>query len=155
MSSGDCGVKEEPVVGGNRPATSTLEPCRILVVDDNRDAATSFAMLLNIVGNITELAFDGVEALEKVALFKPDFVFLDIGLPQLNGYEVARRIRQELDEPRITLIAVTGWGQDEDRRRSKAAGFDHHLTKPVDFSTVQALLAKWNCPNADPAPAGV
>jgi CheY-like chemotaxis protein len=114
---------------------------RILVVDDNRDAAASLAMLLQLTGNQTETAFDGLAAIEVAASFKPDVVLLDIGLPGLNGYEVARRIRQEPWGKAVKLVAVTGWGQLEDRQRSKEAGFDAHMVKPVDHDLLAKILA--------------
>lgn len=113
---------------------------RILVVDDNKDAADSLGMLLRMMGNEVRIAQDGLEAVEAAAAFQPEVVLLDIGLPKLNGYDAARRIRNERGDD-VVLIAVTGWGQDEDRLRSKEAGFDHHLTKPVHESALQALLA--------------
>jgi len=116
-------------------------PLRILVVDDNRDAAESLAMLLDVVGNVTALAFDGEAAVAVAAEFRPDVLLLDIGLPGLNGYEVALAIRAQPWGGTIKLIALTGWGQDEDRHKSSAAGFDAHLVKPVDFDALQRLLA--------------
>jgi CheY-like chemotaxis protein len=114
---------------------------RILVVDDNRDAAASLAMLLQLTGNETETAFDGPAALDVAAAFKPDVVLLDIGLPGLNGYEVARRMRQEPWGKAVKLIAITGWGQLEDRQRSHEAGFDDHMVKPVDHDLLAKILA--------------
>jgi CheY-like chemotaxis protein len=121
---------------------SGLQPaCRILVVDDNRDAAESLAMLLRQVGHDTRTAHDGLEAIQAAATFRPDVVLLDIGLPKLDGYEVARRIRQRQWGKKMLLTALTGWGQDEDKRRSQLAGFDHHLTKPVDAVALMKLFA--------------
>jgi signal transduction histidine kinase/CheY-like chemotaxis protein len=114
---------------------------RILVVDDNRDSAESLATLLRLVGNDVRTAHDGAEALAVAAAYQPDLMLLDIGLPVLNGYEVARRLRTEPGYGRPVLVALTGYGSDEDRRRSLVAGFDHHLVKPVDFDTLQQLLA--------------
>jgi PAS domain S-box-containing protein len=113
---------------------------RALIVDDNIDAAVSLSLLLQLGGHITCLAHSGAEAVEIVAEFKPDIVLLDIGLPGMDGYEVARAIRRlpNLDQP--VLAAVTGWGTPEDRLRAKQAGFDEHLTKPVDISTIELLL---------------
>ncbi len=113
---------------------------RILVVDDNRDSADSLTLLLSMLGNEVHTAYDGQEAVEAAAAFQPEVVLLDIGLPKLNGYEAARRIREQAGGPHRVLIALTGWGQEEDRRRSKEAGFDHHLTKPVDFDDLKKLL---------------
>lgn len=116
---------------------------RILVVDDNADAAASLAMLLRYNGCETRVAYSGPAALEVVGEFHPEVVFLDIGLPGLNGYEVANRIRQELGLSRTVLIALTGWGSDEDRRRSHEAGFNYHLTKPVEATVVSDVLARF------------
>jgi PAS domain S-box-containing protein len=115
---------------------------RILIVDDNQDAADSLGMFLRIQGNHVKTAYDGLEAIRVAAEFRPDVVLLDIGLPKLNGYEVARRIRAQEDGYRALLIAVTGWGQEDDRRRSQAAGFDHHITKPIEFEVLQKILVE-------------
>ena len=114
---------------------------RILVVDDNHDSAESLAMLLSITGHETFTAHDGAAALDAAARHRPDVVLLDIGLPTLNGYEVCRRIREEPWGKEMVLIALTGWGQEEDRRKSHEAGFDGHLVKPVNYpALVGALL---------------
>ena len=113
---------------------------RILVVDDNHDSADSLAMLLTITGNETFIAHDGAAALDAASEHRPDVVLLDIGLPTLNGYEVARRIRSEPWGKEIVLIALTGWGQEEDRRKSQEAGFDGHLVKPVNYPALMTLL---------------
>ncbi len=115
---------------------------RVLVVDDNVDSATSLTMLLTAMGLQAESAQDGVEALEAAARFAPDTVLLDIGLPRLNGYEVARRLREGggAGGTRLLLVALTGWGQEEDRERARAAGFDHHLVKPVDLGQLARIL---------------
>jgi CheY-like chemotaxis protein len=113
---------------------------RILVVDDNRDAASSLALLLEITGNETNTAHDGAAALEAAESRRPDVVLLDIGLPTLNGYEVARRIRKQPWGKEMLLIALTGWGQEEDRRQSREAGFDGHLVKPVEYLELVSLL---------------
>ena len=117
---------------------------RILIVDDNRDGADSLAMMLQIMGNEIATAYDGQEGVTAAERVRPDVVLLDIGLPKLNGYEAARRIRQQPWSKYPVLIAVTGWGQDEDRRRSREAGFDHHLVKPVDPNVLMELLAGLN-----------
>src|SRR5581483_629934 len=114
---------------------------RILVVDDNRDAAASLGMLLRLMGNDVRTAHDGEEAVARADEFRPDVVLLDIGLPKLNGYEAARRLRDRPWGRRAVLIATTGWGQDQDRHRSRDAGFDHHLVKPVDPADLLRLLA--------------
>lgn len=115
---------------------------RVLVVDDNRDAATSMAMLLQLSGHQTEVAHDGASAIQTAASFLPDVILLDIGLPSMDGYEVARRVRAESWGKTVRLFAVTGWGQQEDRARSQAAGFDGHLVKPVDHAMLLKLLAE-------------
>jgi signal transduction histidine kinase len=113
---------------------------RILVVDDNVDAAESLAMLLTAMGNETVTAHGGLQALEVAAAYRPDVLFLDIGMPKMNGYEVSRRIRQQAWGKDIVLIALTGWGQEEDKRRSMEAGFDFHLIKPVCPEALEELL---------------
>lgn len=118
-----------------------LTACRILIVDDNRDAAVSLAMLLKIGGHDTQVAHDGVEAVAKTADFKPDIVLLDIGLPKMNGYDTCRAIREQPWRKDIVIVALTGWGQDEDRRKSSAAGFNGHLVKPVDHAALMKLLS--------------
>jgi PAS domain S-box-containing protein len=113
---------------------------RVLIADDNRDAAESLAMLLRMDGHEVTVAYDGPQALALLAQAQPDVALLDIGMPGLNGYEVARRIRQAPLGRGITLIAVTGWGQDRDKAQAHQAGFDHHFTKPVDPSRLSELL---------------
>lgn len=113
---------------------------RVLVVDDNRDAAESLGALVEALGHEARVVHDGASALDVAARWRPDLVLLDIGLPRLDGYEVARRLRAALG-PGVVLAAVTGYGRDEDRRRSRAAGFDHHLVKPVDVHVLERLLA--------------
>jgi CheY-like chemotaxis protein len=115
---------------------------RILVVDDNTDAASSLARLLEITGNKTQTAHDGLQALEAAEKFRPDVVLLDIGLPRLNGYDACRQIREQAWSKGMVLVALTGWGQDEDRRKSEEAGFDYHLIKPVDYAVLMKLLAE-------------
>jgi two-component system, chemotaxis family, CheB/CheR fusion protein len=111
------------------------------VVDDNRDAAESLAQLLQLSGQETYLAHDGLEAVEAAATFRPDVVLLDIGLPKLNGYDAGRRMRETAWGKDMVMVALTGWGQDEDRQKSAGAGFDAHLVKPVDPETLMTLLA--------------
>jgi len=114
---------------------------RILIVDDNRDNAESLALLLGITGNETYIARDGIEAIEAAAEHRPEVVLLDIGLPKLSGHDVCRRIRAESWGKDIVIIALTGWGQEEDRRKSQEAGFDGHLVKPVDYDELLELLS--------------
>lgn len=115
---------------------------RVLVVDDNRDAADTLAMLLTLCGYDTRTAHDGLRALDAAQLFRPQLVLLDIGLPQLDGHEVARRLRQQAWARQLVLVALTGWGQAPDRLASDAAGFDAHLVKPVDHGALLPLLAR-------------
>jgi len=116
-------------------------PLRVLVADDNRDAADSMQRILALFGHEVQVAYDGSTALRLGEQFRPRVALLDIGMPGTNGYEVARALRRS-QGPRVTLVAVTGWGQEADRRRSSEAGFDHHLTKPVDPGTLNYLLAQ-------------
>ena len=113
---------------------------RILVVDDNEDAAESLCLLLTLSGNDVHCAHDGLEAVELAVELRPDIVLLDVGLPKLNGYDAARRIREHLGDG-VVLIAVTGWGQEEDKRQAREAGFDLHQVKPLDPTLLQELLA--------------
>src|SRR5262249_59917154 len=140
-----------PVVvaaAGPQPTGGTEEPAapksslRILIVDDNRDAADSLGMLLRLMGNDTHTAYDGQEGVDVAGEFKPDVVLLDIDLPKLNGNEACRCIREQPWGKKVVLIAVTGWGQEEDRRCSHEAGFDHHMVKPVDLQELMKLLAR-------------
>jgi CheY-like chemotaxis protein len=114
---------------------------RIVIVDDNADAADSLAMVLELEGHQVRTASDGVAGLAVIAEFAPQAVILDIGLPLLNGYEVARRVRNDYPDAGIRLIAVTGWGQQQDKQTAVEAGFDHHFTKPVDPSELQRVLS--------------
>jgi CheY-like chemotaxis protein len=119
--------------------TASVVPHRILVVDDNTHAADSLGMLLKFLGADVQIANDGPAALEALQTYRPAVVLLDIGMPGMVGLEVARRARHQQAD--ITLIALTGWGQEEDRRRSHDAGFDHHLVKPLELNALQTLLA--------------
>jgi two-component system, sensor histidine kinase len=113
---------------------------RVLVVDDNEDAADALVMLLQAFGHLTRTAYDGVSALREAAQFHPDVVVCDIGLPGLDGHQVAARLRADPSLAGALLIAATGWGGEEDRRKALAAGFDLHLTKPVDALALIATL---------------
>jgi CheY-like chemotaxis protein len=127
-----------PVAREPMPATNK----RILVVDDNQDSAASLSMLLELTGHETHIAHDGKTAVDMAAKIRPDVVLLDIGLPKLNGYEACRRMRDEPWGKSMLIVALTGWGQDSDREKSRQAGFDRHLTKPVDHATLTKLLAE-------------
>ena len=126
-------------VDGDAPAASSAKR-RILIVDDNKDSADSLALLLEITGNKTYMAHDGVEAFEAIERHRPEVVLLDIGLPKLDGHEVCRRVREQPWGKDIMVIALTGWGQEDDRRKSEEAGFNGHLVKPVDYDKLLELL---------------
>jgi CheY-like chemotaxis protein len=113
---------------------------RILIVDDNRDGADSLAMMLKFTGNDTRTAYDGEDAVSAAALFRPDVILMDIGMPRLNGNEACRRIREQTWQRQPIIIAQTGWGQEGDRQRTQDAGFDFHLVKPVDVASLMKLL---------------
>jgi CheY-like chemotaxis protein len=115
---------------------------RILVVDDNRDSADSLSMLLSFLGADVRVARTGAEAVEMFRSYEPAVVLLDIGLPDMDGYDVARRLRGERRAQQPTIVALTGWGQDRDRERARDAGCDHHLIKPADINVLRALLAR-------------
>jgi len=112
----------------------------VLVVDDNRDAAQSLGLLLKLLGAEVRVVHDGPAALEMIPSYAPSVVLLDIGMPGMDGYDVARRIREQPEGQDLMLIALTGWGQEEDRRRTSEAGFDHHLLKPADVSALKSLF---------------
>ena len=130
-------VKRKPA-GAGPPAVTVSR--KILVVDDNRDAADSLGALLELQGATVRVVYDGHSALATLADFRPDIVFLDLGMPGIDGFEVARRIRQRDELHDVALVAVTGWGQEQDRRRTRAAGFDRHVVKPIDPNKMQSLL---------------
>jgi CheY-like chemotaxis protein len=122
-------------------APSSTGARRVLVVDDNVDSAESMAVLLRLYGHDVRLAHDGEAALEEARAFRPDIMFLDLSLPKMDGYEVARRLRLEQAMSGMTLVAMTGYGQEEERRRTREAGFHLHLVKPVNFDMLQELLS--------------
>jgi CheY-like chemotaxis protein len=139
--------------GASGGSVSRMGSRRVLVVDDNRDAAETLCMVLQHLGVETRLAGDGTEALAAFEQFDADAVLLDIGMPGMDGYEVARELRARYPERRPMLVAVTGWGQEDDRRRARAAGFDHHLVKPADLVALQELLATIERPRLESARA--
>jgi len=128
--------------GADRQGTEQREtaPCRILVVDDLKDVAESLALLLRAHGHEVEAAHDGLAAIARAERFRPDVVLLDIGMPRLDGYGACRRMRAQPWGRKLKIIALTGWGQDADRRKSAEAGFDGHLVKPVAPQAIFALL---------------
>lgn len=126
--------------GASDTAAASSAKRRILIVDDNKDSADSLALLLEITGNKTYMAHDGVEAFEAIEKHRPEVVLLDIGLPKLDGHEVCRRVREQPWGKDIMVIALTGWGQEDDRRKSEEAGCNGHLVKPVDYDKLLELL---------------
>jgi CheY-like chemotaxis protein len=135
---GSAGPKAASGKDGPAAPQSSL---RILIVDDNRDSTDSLVMLLRLMGNDTRTAYDGQQGVDVAGEFRPDVIMLDIDLPKLNGYEACQCIREQSWGKNAVLIAVTGWGQEEDRRLSREAGFDYHMVKPVDPQELMKLLA--------------
>jgi two-component system, sensor histidine kinase len=132
----------KPAAPGGPPAATAAH--RVMVADDNKDAADSLAMLLELAGHEVRVACGGRAALSLAQTFRPDVAIIDIGMPDLNGYEVARQLRREAWGAGIALVALTGWGRDDDRQQASDAGFDRHLTKPVDPETIDRLLTALN-----------
>jgi len=123
------------------PQLTNPPQARVLVVDDNEDAANSLATLLEVMGYEVRTAYDGPEAIEAADEFQPAVALLDIGLPRLSGYDIARHVRERRGSD-VLLVAITGWGQEDDRRRAREAGFDHHFTKPADFEVLLELIGQ-------------
>jgi CheY-like chemotaxis protein len=121
-------------------ATPAQRPWRLVIADDLQDNTDSLADLLRLLGHEVKTAYDGAEAVEAVAAFKPEAVLLDIGMPKLDGYEACRRIRATPDGRDLIIVALTGWGQSIDRERTRNAGFTQHLVKPVDYLTLLSVL---------------
>ncbi len=150
-----------PAVAAVPPRPAALAPAiapgrRVLIVDDNVDAASCLALLLQASGNETHVAHDGFEAVQTAETVRPEIIVLDIGLPQMDGFEVCRQIRQQPWAKTATMIALTGWGQAGDRRKSREAGFDHHLVKPVDQNALLNLFLQTPGPRPDePMTGGV
>jgi PAS domain S-box-containing protein len=142
---------EPEEISSNHERTVRPPSRRVLVVDDNRDAADSLVILLRLAGQDVRVAYDGRSALAEASHFRPEVIFLDLGMPGMNGYEVARLLREEPELKGVFLVALTGWGHEDDRRRSLQAGFDHHLVKPVEGKTLDDLLANLCRPTARPA----
>jgi CheY-like chemotaxis protein len=134
------GPEEGTVIVGQ---TTTNSPAhRVLVVDDNHDSADSLGLLLRMTGHDVRTAYDGPTALEAARSYRPGVAVVDLGLPRMDGCEVARRLREQPGWDAVLFIALTGYGREEDRRRTREAGFDHHLVKPVEFAALQRLLAR-------------
>jgi PAS domain S-box-containing protein len=136
-----CGGEAGPRPGANGVERAGSSAARVLVAEDNRDAAQSLDRLLRLWGHDVRTAADGAAALEVARAYRPDVVLLDLGLPGLDGYEVARRLRREPGLGGVLLVALTGYGQEDDRRRTREAGFDHHLVKPADLERLRHVLA--------------
>ena len=134
-------AEELQSASGNEIPAPTMPHRRVLVVDDNVDAARSFAEIAGLWQHEVRVAHNGTAALEMAGTYHPDIVLLDIGLPGMSGYQVAEQLRRQPEFAQTTLVAVTGYGQEEDRRRSREAGFNHHLVKPVAPDTIYQLLA--------------
>jgi CheY-like chemotaxis protein len=141
-------IADAPVLAAAAPAAAEkprrprAAGLRVLVVDDNKDAAASLALLLETMGNDVRTAHDGEQAAAVASEFRPDVALLDIGMPKLDGYEAARRIRRESNGRPLRLVALTGYGQESDRRKSHEAGFDRHLVKPLRPQVLVELLAE-------------
>jgi CheY-like chemotaxis protein len=136
-------LTQKPATSRTDLAARPLQPRehkRVLVVDDNRDSADTMAALLRAWGHDVRTLYDGQSMLSIVDEYEPDVVLLDIGLPKINGYELARQLRQSGGSRRIVLVAVTGYGQDDDRRRVREAGFDHHLLKPLEPEALEKII---------------
>jgi CheY-like chemotaxis protein len=124
----------------SEPTDHPVTKRRILVADDNPDAASTLGMLLEMMGHEVCIVHDGVKAVEGAATFRPDIILLDIGMPQLNGYDACARIREQPSNKGILIVALTGWTQDDKKQRSQQAGFDFHLVKPVELPALEKLL---------------
>jgi DNA-binding response OmpR family regulator len=133
----------------NHDASQAFQRGRVLVVDDALDIVRTSAVLLRYAGFEVRTASSGHEALKVAAEFHPQIALLDVGLPDLDGYEIARRLRADRTLPMMTLIAITAYGREEDRMKAKAAGFDHHLVKPVHFNNLLSLIGSQSEPGAN------
>jgi CheY-like chemotaxis protein len=134
----------EAPVESHAAVADKIECRRVLIVDDNEDAAESLAMVLELEGHLVRTASSGLAGLARMDEFRPEVVILDIGLPDVSGYEIARRIRDEYKHGHVLLIAVTGWGQEQDKQAAQTAGFDYHFTKPVDPRALQWAIGKFS-----------
>jgi len=134
-------VEADPMSPAEESIPTEAARRRILVADDNIDALDSLAMLLEFAGHEVQKARDGAEALESARAWRPDIMLLDLGMPKLTGYEVAQRVRAEEWGRPVKLVAISGWGQSEDQRRSRESGFDQHLVKPISFESLNGILS--------------
>src|SRR5262249_20181533 len=137
---GRRGTEEKGAEGLVHPPSFCFHPSKVLVVDDNIDAAESLALFLRMPGQEVLTAYDGLAALDAASAFLPDMVRVDIGLPRMDGYEVARRLRERPNGEQMLLVALSGYGREEDRLRSREAGFDHHYIKPVELGVFRELF---------------
>jgi len=144
----------EPAEAVTPASAADKPPLKVLLADDNVDAAETLKMLLEMEGHEVQICHDGQQALEAIESSQPDVAVLDIGMPRLDGLEVAEKVRAASWGQAVTLIALSGWGQREDQDRSAAAGFAYHLTKPVDFEALQSLISRAGVA-AVPARSGV
>jgi CheY-like chemotaxis protein len=134
-------VEQVDAAPPNAPTDGACAPLRIMVVDDNVDAAATLAMLLDVLGHTALVEYSPTSALARARRERPDVCLLDIGLPEMDGNELARRLRAQPETAQALLVAITGYGQEHDRRNALAAGFDHHMVKPVDTARLGAILA--------------
>ena len=134
-----AGDVSQPTVAAENPRGPSR---RVLVVDDNRDAAASLAMILKMMGHEVRSANDGEAAVALAAEYRPRLVLMDLGMPKVDGYEAARRMRAQSWGAELFLVALTGWGTEEDRRRTQDAGFDSHLVKPIDMGILRKVIAE-------------
>ena len=145
-------LSESPSPRAEAEGTAVAAKCRVLIADDARDSADSLAVILAMKGHETHAAYDGEEAMTAAARLRPDVVILDIRMPKRNGFEACRWIREQPWGKAMVLIALSGWGTEDDRRRTEEAGFDHHLVKPVAPDVLFALIASRPAPAAEPSP---
>lgn len=150
LPAGAAPTARAPSVSHTDPDLSITR--RVLIADDNHDAAVSLSMLLQSMGHETRVVHDGIEAVEEAEVFHPDIVLLDLGMPRLDGYETARKLASRPWATETRIVAVTGWGQDADRKRAKAAGFHRHLVKPVDIDALRQVMSAVSTPRQDPPP---
>ncbi|TVP42634.1 MAG: response regulator, partial [Gemmatimonadales bacterium] len=141
-------TKEEPATAEDSSTTPPDTKRKVLVVDDNRDSAELMAIIFDVLGHEVHTAHDGVEAVEVAARVKPSIILMDIGMPRMNGHDATRKIREQEEGPPAIILALTGWGQDEDRELSRAAGCDGHLVKPVRLPDLQRVLAELDAKSA-------
>jgi len=136
--------------GAAAPSAPQHAGRRVLVVDDNTDSAHSMRMLLQLLGSEVRTAHDGLQAVEAAQAFRPELILMDVGMPRLNGYEAARRIREQPWGQDALIVTLTGWGQESDKARSQEAGCNEHMVKPIKLAEVEGLLARLPAPDSRP-----